>query len=299
VSKIIEVSNLSKNFGSLKALDKVSFAIEQDGIYGLVGRNGAGKTTLLEILTSQTIASEGEVTILGQNPYENSYVMSNIAFIKEAQRYPDNILPKVKDVLGAAALLFENWDQGFADQLLADFRLDLKRKVRKLSKGQTAALGVVIGLASRAPITIFDEPYSGMDPVARQLFYDRLLTDYAENPRTIIFSTHLVDEAADLLEHIIVLESGRVILDAATEELRGQAAVIEGPMAKVREVIESLEVLELQEVGSFGRAFVNQISQSQSSKFVSEGLNVQPISLQQLIISKTKQNSNLEMESAK
>ena len=121
-----------------------------------------------------------------------------------------------------------------------------------------SALGIVIGLAARAEVTLFDEPYAGLDPVARQLFYDRLLADYAEHPRTVLLSTHLIDEAAGLLERVLVIDRGRVVLDAAADELRGSATSVSGPAIAVEEFIAGRTVLEppadrLAGVGGGGR----------------------------------------------
>src|SRR4051795_12298725 len=143
-----------------------------------------------------------------------------MAVIKEGQRYPD--LFRVRDALDAAAMLFPNWDDDLARSLLRDFDLPEKRTIKKLSRGMNSAVGIVIGLASRAELTLFDEPYLGLDAVARQLFYDRLLADYAEHPRTILLSTPLIDEVANLLEHVIVIDRGRIVVDANADDLRGR-----------------------------------------------------------------------------
>ena len=113
--------------------------------------------------------------------------------------------------------------------LAADFGLPLNRRVMKLSRGMRSALGIVIGLAARAEVTLFDEPYAGLDPVARQLFYDRMLADYAEHPRTVLLSTHLIDEAAGLMERVLVIDHGKIVLDAASDEVRGSATSVSGP----------------------------------------------------------------------
>src|SRR5699024_11851527 len=104
---------------------------------------------------------------------------------------------------------------------------------KKMSRGQKSAVGVSIGLASRAPLTVFDEPYMGLDAVARQLFYDRLLEDYAENPRTIVMSSHLIDEIAYLLEHVEVSDQGKILVDESAEELADRAVTLVGHGAAV------------------------------------------------------------------
>ena len=116
----------------------------------------------------------------------------------------------------------------FVALAMRDFDLPSRRPIKKLSRGMTSAVGIVIGLASRAPLTLFDEPYLGLDAVARHQFYDRLLADYAEHPRTIVLSTHLIEEISDLLEHVLLLDRGRVLLDADAETLRATALTVTG-----------------------------------------------------------------------
>ena len=130
-----------------------------------------------------------------QKPYENARVLSRMCFVRESQKYPDDAKPA--HAFRSARLFFPNWDEAFAERLIADFQLPVDRRIKKLSRGQLSAVGVIIGLASRAEITFFDEPYLGLDAVARQIFYDRLLADYAEHPRTVILSSHLIDEVVE------------------------------------------------------------------------------------------------------
>lgn len=296
MAKIIEVQALTKQYRGIRAVDSVSFAIEQDGIYGLLGRNGAGKTTLMQLITGQEFKTAGKISIFGEDPLENSAVLAQIAFIRESQRYPENF--KVRHVMRAAALLHKNWDANLASELLNDFGLPTNGHMKQLSRGQVSAVGVVVGIASRAPITIFDEPYLGMDAVARALFYDRLLTDYAERPRTIILSTHLIDEVADLLGHVLVIDQGQIILDSETEKLRGSASAIEGPSSVVKGFLTDCKVLESQDIGSYTRAVVSNLSASAAASATQQGLNVNLVSLQQLIVSRTSRAGTSETETA-
>jgi len=178
--------------------------VRENAINGLLGRNGAGKTTIMQMLTGQDFATSGDIRVFGQSPVENAAVLQNLCFIKESQKYPDDFMPK--HVFRSAPWFFPHWDADFAEQLIDEFRLPTKRRIKKLSRGQLSSVGVIVGLASRAPLTFFDEPYLGLDAVARQLFYDRLLEDYAEHPRTVILSTHLIDEVSNLLEHVFVID---------------------------------------------------------------------------------------------
>src|SRR5262249_32509764 len=151
--------------------------------------------------------------------------------VGESMRYPEAFT--VRTALQAAALLFPNWDDTYARSLLDDFQLPHQRRMKSLSRGMLSAVGVIIGLASRAPLTFFDEPYLGLDAVARRLFYDRLLADYAEHPRTVVLSTHLIDEVCDLVEHVLILNRGRLVVDENVDALRGTLVVLTGPIPAV------------------------------------------------------------------
>jgi len=283
MTTIIEATNLSKTFGAFTALDGVSFTIEENKIYGLLGRNGAGKTTIMQLLTGQDFASSGTISVYGQSPVENAAVLSNVSFIKESQKYPDQF--RAKHVFAAAPRFFAHWDQAFADQLIAEFRVPLNRDIKKLSRGQVSAVGVIIGLASRAPITFFDEPYLGLDAVARQLFYDRLLEDYAEHPRTVILSTHLIDEVSDLLEHVILIDEGRIILDTDAEELRGSATTVVGRSVDVAAFVEGRDILHRDGLGGLASVTVTgQLTPAERAAATAAGLELAPVSLQQLIV---------------
>ncbi|MGU3433478.1 ABC transporter ATP-binding protein [Actinomycetes bacterium M1A6_2h] len=287
---VASMRNVHKRFGDVDALLDVSFDIVENRIYGLLGRNGAGKTTIMQIMTGQSWASSGTVDVYGHSPYENAETLSNVCFIKESQRYPDDF--KVKHVLSTAARLLPHWDDEFAQQLLVDFDLPTTRKVKKLSRGMTSALGVIIGLASRAPLTFFDEPYLGLDATARQLFYDRLLADYAENPRTVILSTHLIDEVSDLIEHVVLIDRGTVVLDEETDNLRGRTISVSGPAARVDEFVTGHGVVHRHKLGSLGRATITgNISELERSRARSLGLELEPVSLQQLVVDSTTTTS--------
>jgi ABC-2 type transport system ATP-binding protein len=283
MSQVVVARGLSKRYGATAALDNVSFSIEENSIYGLLGRNGAGKSTLMQILTGQVIATGGSVEVLGGHPYENDTVLSQLCFVKESQRYPD--LYTVANTLRAAAILFPHWDHQYALSLVDEFQLPLRRRTRKLSRGMLSAVGVIIGLASRAPLTFFDEPYLGLDAVARRLFYDRLLADYAEYPRTIVLSTHLIDEVSDLVEHALVLDRGRLLVDEDVEALRGQVVTLTGPAAAVDAVAAGHTELHRDRMAGVVRATVRaRFDDADRARAKENGLDVEPVSLQELIV---------------
>lgn len=283
---VVKVQNLTKRYRNFTALDKVSLQLEPNKIYGLLGRNGAGKTTIMSILTAQGFKTSGAVEVFGGDPYENDKILDRICFIRESQKYPDDF--SAQHAFKAAKIFFSGWDQALAERLVEDFQLPMKRRIKKLSRGQLSAVGVIIGLASRAELTFFDEPYLGLDAVARQLFYDRLVEDYAEFPRTIVLSSHLIDEVANLLEHVIVIDQGKIIMDNDAEEIRGSAVTVVGVKARLEHFIANREVLHRENFGSLSSATVNgHLSPAERQEAAELGLELAPVSLQQLIVRKT------------
>ena len=293
MSAVVEVNNLTKTFGSVTAVDNVSFSVEENKIYGLLGRNGAGKTTLMQLLTGQDFPTQGSIKVFGENPVETAKVLQNVCFIKESQKYPDDFF--VKHVLKSAPWFFRNWDAEYAARLVEEFRLPTNRRIKKLSRGQLSSVGVIVGLASRAPLTFFDEPYLGLDAVARQIFYDRLLEDYAEHPRTVILSTHLIDEVSNLLEHVLVIDEGRIIIDEDAENVRGSATTVVGTRTAVDSFIGRREVLHREGIGGLASVTIGALNPRERQEAAAAGLELSPVSLQQLIVRKTN-TSNTEFE---
>jgi ABC-2 type transport system ATP-binding protein len=283
MTPVVTARGVSKRFGRTTALDNVSFSLAENTIYGLLGRNGAGKTTLMQILTGQNFATTGELSVFGQHPYENGQVLSEVCFIKESQTYPQTF--QVRHALAAGRLLFPRWDEEFAAALVDDFQLPLRRQVRRLSRGMLSALGVTIGLAARAPLTFFDEPYLGLDATARQIFYDRLLADYAEHPRTVVLSTHLIDEVSNLIEHVLLIDRGRILLDESAEALRTELVTVSGPVTAVEQAVANVEELHREQVGNLARVTVRGPFESgERARIAGLGVDLTPVPLQELVV---------------
>jgi ABC-2 type transport system ATP-binding protein len=278
----ISVTGLTRRYRDDTALDDISLTISGGTITGLLGRNGAGKTTLLRILAGQEFPSSGSARVLGAAPAENEEVLRRLIFVREDQAYPDI---KVGQALRAASWFYPNWDSALASALLADFGVRASKAVKRLSRGQRSALGITIGLAARAEVTLFDEPYAGLDAVARQMFYDRLLADFAEVPRTVLLSTHLIDEAAALFEGVIVLDRGRVVLDAAADILRGVATRVSGPALAVDALAAGRPLWERRQLGSQASVVMaGPLSPDDREQARSSGLDLTPLSLQQIVV---------------
>jgi ABC-2 type transport system ATP-binding protein len=284
----ISAAGLSRRYRGQLALDQVNFDIEPGSITGLLGRNGAGKTTLLRIVAGQEFPSSGRVAVLGDSPVDSEKVLRQMVFVREDQRYPDyGSGPgfQVRHALRAASWFYPNWDAELAAELVADFCLPPSRKVTKLSRGMRSALGIVIGLAARAEVTLFDEPYAGLDPVARKLFYDRMLADYATHPRTVLLSTHLIDEAAGLMERVLVIDHGAIVLNAAADEVRGSATSVSGPGIAMAEFTAGRTVWERRRIGSQESAVVaGALDDTDRARARSLRLHLEPLTLQQVVV---------------
>ncbi|GAA1356016.1 ABC transporter ATP-binding protein [Arthrobacter rhombi] len=278
----IETRSLTKKYGTTTVLDDLTIGIEKNTICGLLGRNGAGKTTLMSILAGQELKTSGQARVLGDDPFENAQVLAQLSFARENQKYPEEF--KVAHVLRAAVWFYAGWDADLARRLVGEFRLPLKTPIKKLSRGQLSAVAIVVGLASRAPVTFFDEPYLGLDATARGIFYDLLLEDYMEHPRTILMSTHLIDEAANLLEHVVVLQDGRKVLDSSVEEATGSAFTLSGTAGAVEAAVGDRHILRSQALGGLRSVtLAGAPDEATRSTAKAAGLEVGPVSLQELV----------------
>jgi ABC-2 type transport system ATP-binding protein len=172
--------------------------------------------------------SGGTVRIDGQPVFENPRITRQVCLIRETGDTGD-LDDRVRYALWTAARLRPGWDAGYADALVERFEIPRHNKLRELSLGQQSALGMIFGLATRAPVTLFDESHLGMDAPSRAAFSDELLADFMAHPRTIVISTHLIDELSPLFEQVVIIDKGRLVLQEETEALRARGADVTGP----------------------------------------------------------------------
>ena len=222
----VETRGLVARYRSTVALAGADLTIAPGTITGLLGRNGSGKTTLLSILAAFRRRAEGTVLVDGEDPWENERVMAQVCLIRESGDVASDV--RLGETLRIVAGSRPAFDTDLADRLMDTFELDPRKRPSALSRGKKSAFGVVVGLATRAPLTMLDEVHLGMDAPSRYAFYDALLADYAEHPRTIVVSSHLIDEIQRLLEHVVILDEGRVLLADDADALRSRGATVTG-----------------------------------------------------------------------
>lgn len=282
----VEVRGLVARYGDTVALDGLDVTIEPGAITGLLGRNGSGKTTLLSILAAFRRPDAGAVLVDGEDPWENARVMGQTCLVRESGDVLTDIA--LGDTLGMLERVRPSFDRAFAEALLDTFELDPKATPGKLSRGKKSAFGVVVGLATRAPLTLLDEVHLGMDAPSRYAFYDALLADYAEHPRTIVVSSHLIDEVQRLLERVVIVDRGRVLLTDDAEALRARGATVTGPADAVDAFVVGHRVIGRRALGRTAQATVfGGLTPEQAAAAHAAGLEIGGVDLQDLFVDLT------------
>lgn len=278
----IQIRSLNKSFGKKHVLKDITVEFAPNRVHGLLGSNGVGKTTLMSVILNHKFRSSGEVLIDGQDPRENAKILERTCFIHEDQKFHDDDTPA--SLLRILPTFYPNWDAELAERLASRFHLPMGTRAVKLSRGQRSALVIVIGLAARAPYTFMDEPYLGLDPGHRALFYEEFARAMAEHPRTVILSTHLIDEVSDLLENVVMLEDGRVTVDADIDQARDSAFVLRGLESVVRDLAGDRQILREHRLGNILSITVDGTATDDDHRRADEvNVSVEPVTLQELV----------------
>ena len=275
----IELKHVSKSFGGVHALSDVSLSFGGGKVYGLLGPNGAGKTTLLNIITNRLYADSGEVLIDGEAAPGRDRALGKVYMMAEQNLFPDSM--KVKGALKITADFIPSFDLELAMELAQKFGLPMNKKVKALSTGYSSILRLVLALSAGTPYVIFDEPVLGLDAQHRDMFYRLLMEHCGGGGQTVILSTHLIQEAAPLIEHAVIIKGGRILRDASAEELTGAAHTVTGPAGLVDGYIAGRQVLNTTAIGGLKTACV----EGEPDARVPAGLEVSAMGLQDYFIS--------------
>ncbi len=216
---VIEVAELTRRFGATTALAGVSLAIPRGAVYGLVGENGAGKTTLIKHILGLLRAQSGSVRVFGRDPVADPVgVLSRIGYLSEQNDLPGWM--RIDELMRYSRAFYPAWDDAYAEELRAAFALEPAAKIKHLSKGQKARLGLLVALAYRPELLVLDEPSSGLDPVVRRDILEAIIRTIAHEGRTVLFSSHLLDEVERVADHVTMISRGRIALSAPLAELK-------------------------------------------------------------------------------
>jgi len=215
----IAVSSLTRRFGTTTALEDVSLSVPPGTVYGLVGENGAGKTTLIKHVLGLLRAQHGFVRVFGRDPVTDPVaVLARVGYLSEERDLPGWM--RVGELLRYSRAFYRDWDDGYADDLLRAFALDTSATVANLSKGQQARVGLIIALAYRPDLLVLDEPSTGLDPVVRRDILDAVIRTIADEGRTVLFSSHLLDEVERVADYVAMISRGKIVLDAPLPDIR-------------------------------------------------------------------------------
>lgn len=286
----VQVRDLSVHYGRTVALNHVSLDVAAGSITGLLGRNGSGKTSLLSVLAAFRRPTSGTVLVDGEDPWENARVMAGTGLVRESGDLFDTRIAEIIDYTEQSR---EHFDRTLAEDLLDRFELDPCSNRRALSRGKKSALGVVLGIAARTELTMLDEVYLGMDAPSRYTFYDALLADYVAHPRTIVLSSHLIDEIDRLFEHVTILDSGALLLSEDADELRARGTTVTGPTESVEVFTAGRQVVGRQQLGRTTRVTVFGDPQpTDTERARGLGLELGPVDLQDLFVHLTGRSSS-------
>lgn len=275
----IELKHVSKSFGGVHALSDVSLSFGGGKIYGLLGSNGAGKTTMLNIITNRLYADSGEVLIDGESAPGRDRALGKVYMMAEQNLFPESM--KVKAALKITADFLPSFDLELAMELAKKFGLPMNKKVKALSTGYSSIIRIILALSAGTPYVIFDEPVLGLDAQHRDMFYRLLMEHCGGGEQTVIISTHLIQEAAPLIEHAVIIKGGKILRDASADALTGAAHTVTGPAGLVDAYVAGRQVLNTTAIGGLKTACV----EGEPGVNIPAGLEFSPMGLQDYFIS--------------
>lgn len=219
---MLKLKNITKKYGNHVVLNDITINFDNpEGVYGILGRNGVGKTTLMKIIFNMITRYQGQIELNGEITKNNDELLKNMVYSGgEVNKYNSFYQGKIKDLLKAYRMMYDSFDQGYAESMLDKYGISTKQKFSKLSTGNKTLVQNTIGLATRAPITILDEPTNGLDSVNRQTFFQFMMEDYADHPRLFMLSTHLIQEVENYLTDVVILKDSSILIADTLERIQ-------------------------------------------------------------------------------
>ncbi len=254
---VVEVRGLSRQFGKTMALDEVSLDVRPGLVHGLVGANGAGKSTLMKHLLGLLKPKQGSVRVFGLDPVKHPVsVLERIGYLSEERDLPEWM--RVDELMRYTRAYHSSWDQPYAEHLLDTFGLDIAKKVKQLSKGMRAQAGLIAAVAHRPELLLLDEPSTGLDAVVRRDILNAIIRTVAEDGRTAIFSSHLLDEVEQMSDHVFMIDQGKLVLQGSLDDIKEGHQLLSVRFFTERDELPSLEgMLSAQQCGNHWRIVCN------------------------------------------
>lgn len=283
----IQIKNITKKYNGLTALDNVSFSFEFGKIYGFLGRNGAGKSTLINVIANRIFANEGKVLVDDVPARENMKVQEKIFCMSETDLYDKDL--KIKEHFKWINRFYDSFNIDKALEISEKFNLDTDKRFKALSKGYQSIFKLTVALSLNVPYVIFDEPVLGLDANHRELFYDLLLKDYEDGERTIIIATHLIEEVANIIEEVVLIDKGKILLQESVERLLETGYSISGITKEVDDYCTDKNVIGCDELGSLKIAYV---LGEKTPLPENSNLQISAMNLQKLFVKLTEKGGN-------
>ncbi len=284
----IQVNNVTKYYNNNCVLNNVSLKFESNKIYGLLGRNGVGKTTLLNMITNRVFPTTGQILIGDEDVSLSQSALEKVYYMTEKTLYLDGMT--INKVFSWTKEFYKDFDYDYAMKLSHQFGLDTTKKIKSLSTGFKTIAKLITTLASNAEIMIFDEPILGLDANHRDMFYKRLLESYIENPKTIILSTHIIEEISDLLEMVVIINDETILMNDSVENLLNNAYRVSGLSADVERFIEDKQVINIETMAAYKAATIKGMaSEQEMNRILASNLEISKVELQKLFIYLTQE----------
>ena len=284
---MIRAENVTKTFGGFKALDNLSLCVKKGSVYGLIGPNGAGKTTIIKNLTGVYTPDEGTLEIDGKPVFENTEVKNDIIYIGDDLYFFPTY--SILDTAKFYATMYKNWSWDRFESLKEVFKIDVKRKVRRLSKGMQKQVAFWMGICACPKVMILDEPVDGLDPVMRKNVWRIVLQDVAENNTTVLVSSHNLRELEDVCDHVGIMHKGKVVLEKALDDVKGNIHKIQVAFSDEfpEELRFRIDILHTESIGRVHMVIVRgdgEIIEKKIKEFNPIICDVLPLTLEEVFI---------------
>ncbi|KRL62090.1 ATP-binding cassette domain-containing protein [Latilactobacillus fuchuensis] len=287
----LKLTQITKQFGHQVILDDINLTFKPNTIYGLLGRNGVGKSTLLNIITNRIFASSGTISWQDQaltgrdHPVQAFYLMSETNLFSKEER--------LNKIIKNTALLQGQFDETLSAEMMTAFGLNPKKKLSQLSTGYRTIFKAMLALCVPAEVVFLDEPILGLDANHREMLYQFILKAYEERPRTIVLATHLIEEIANLIEHVVILNETQVIIDEPLETVLAKSYRISGPEEVVQAYCQELNQLATEQLGTLYIAYI--YDQLPTEREIPDRLTIEHVDLQQTFIKLTNERGNRDV----
>lgn len=282
---MIKAEHVVKTFGDIKALDDLNINVETGSVYGLIGPNGAGKTTILKILSGVYKKDSGKVSIDGEQIYENISVKENMVFISDDLFFFTTYT--IEDTAKFYAGVYKNWSWERFNSLKEIFKIDINRKVRRLSKGMQKQVAFWICISAQPEIMLLDEPVDGLDPVMRRNVWKIIMQDVAERGTTVLISSHNLRELEDVCDHVGIMHQGKIVLEKALDDVKGNIHKVQIAFENEVPEFNDMEILHSERYGSVNMMIVKGSSNEILRKFRAYSpiiCDVLPLTLEEIFI---------------